>query len=242
LSTINFVVIAKCEVPLLLRRWKRIEGSGEAPVSVLEAVAKTARAIGHPSEQKLDEIAPLSDTPNETSLVTPRRLNGRALLRREVVENLKKLETFWAKVTREPSPQGSSEEMEFEVRCRLVETPLPAWSHTMWRSQASNLPDLLDEDEFAQVAEYHDRLDKLSELQARMSGYFETAEGQHLKKTVDNMWSTRRWETAQGKSWAHVPQVSKAMMDFNGITRSLWNQCMDSYSVAQHLGNSIKLD
>src|SRR5262245_33213418 len=50
LHTLLFVVAARCEVPLLLRRWKRIEGPEEAPASVAEAVAKSANIMGVPAK------------------------------------------------------------------------------------------------------------------------------------------------------------------------------------------------
>ncbi len=49
LQTFTFVIAERCTVPLLLRRWKRIEGPGGAPVSVAEAVARTAAIIAPPT-------------------------------------------------------------------------------------------------------------------------------------------------------------------------------------------------
>ncbi|MGH2514947.1 MAG: SUMF1/EgtB/PvdO family nonheme iron enzyme [Ktedonobacterales bacterium] len=45
LHTLTFVVAEPCAVPLLLRRWKRIEGPAGATVSVEEAVARLAQII-----------------------------------------------------------------------------------------------------------------------------------------------------------------------------------------------------
>jgi formylglycine-generating enzyme required for sulfatase activity len=45
LQTLTFVVAEQCDVPLLLRRWKRIEGPRGAAVSVEEAVTKTLAII-----------------------------------------------------------------------------------------------------------------------------------------------------------------------------------------------------
>ena len=41
MRTLTFVVAEQCVVPLLLRRWKRIEQPGGAPVSIAEAVNRT---------------------------------------------------------------------------------------------------------------------------------------------------------------------------------------------------------
>lgn len=49
LQTLTFVIAAPCNVPLLLRRWKRIEGIGGSPISVAEAVARTATIVAAPS-------------------------------------------------------------------------------------------------------------------------------------------------------------------------------------------------
>jgi len=50
LHSILFVVAARCEVPLLLQRWKWIEEPTGTPVSVAEAIAKTVRILGRPSQ------------------------------------------------------------------------------------------------------------------------------------------------------------------------------------------------
>jgi formylglycine-generating enzyme required for sulfatase activity len=46
LHTLTFVVAERCTVPLLLRRWKRIEGADGAPTGVAEAVARTLNILG----------------------------------------------------------------------------------------------------------------------------------------------------------------------------------------------------
>lgn len=62
LKTLTFVVAEQCSVPLLLRRWKRIEGSGGAPVSYEEAVTRTL-AIIMPSGPNGATQAPTSYSP-----------------------------------------------------------------------------------------------------------------------------------------------------------------------------------
>jgi formylglycine-generating enzyme required for sulfatase activity len=80
LRSILFVVAARCEVPLLLRRWKRLEGPGEAPMSVAEAVAKSVDIMGVPSSAPTAEppgrlLASPSreEIPSPRALITPAR-------------------------------------------------------------------------------------------------------------------------------------------------------------------------
>src|SRR5262249_14583327 len=49
LLSVVFVIAERCEVPLLLRRWKRLEGPGGTSISATEAVARTVPIIGLPS-------------------------------------------------------------------------------------------------------------------------------------------------------------------------------------------------
>lgn len=56
-ETFALVMAAACEVPLLLRRWKRIEGPNGAPISVVKAVSK-AVAILAPFASDPPSISP----------------------------------------------------------------------------------------------------------------------------------------------------------------------------------------
>lgn len=50
LHTFTFVVATSCEVPLLLRRWKRIEGPNGTAVGESEAVARAAAILAAPAD------------------------------------------------------------------------------------------------------------------------------------------------------------------------------------------------
>src|SRR5690348_4167557 len=64
LHTFTFVVAASCEVALLLRRWKRIEGPNGAAVSVAEAVARAAAILAAPADDaQVPTAGPMSQSP-----------------------------------------------------------------------------------------------------------------------------------------------------------------------------------
>ncbi|MGZ6391399.1 MAG: SUMF1/EgtB/PvdO family nonheme iron enzyme, partial [Ktedonobacterales bacterium] len=76
LQTLTFVVAVPCTTPLLLRRWKRIEGADGAAVGVAEAVAGTMSIVAPPPlPTSHTAVPPVSPTP-------PYQIPGNHLLAR----------------------------------------------------------------------------------------------------------------------------------------------------------------
>lgn len=148
---------------------------------------------------------------------------------------------FWAKATREPSPRGTSDEQQLEKGQRIANGSFPKWNPIIWHGQAAHLPELLSEDEFAQITAFYDCLESFAEGRTRLVALYETDEAHQLTKQVEAQWSMRIWDTARGQPRAYIPFVSGAVIEFNRTTSPHWNQCLAAYNRAHQLGNLIRL-
>lgn len=63
LQTITFVVARECVVPLLLRRWKRIEGANNAGMTALEAADRAAKILASATTSASPSSTPVSSAP-----------------------------------------------------------------------------------------------------------------------------------------------------------------------------------
>lgn len=78
--------------------------------------------------------------------------------------NTEILDGFWKKVNERLG--GQFDEMEFEQRLRLAETPLAEWGHLMWKSQAAFLPEAFTEVQIGYLYEFHTLLDQFTAFRA----------------------------------------------------------------------------
>lgn len=161
--------------------------------------------------------------------------NIRRVLRWENEYNLTTLKDFWWKVTREPAPEGSSEEVAFEQRLRLATFFLPTWGHMIWQSESPRLSSVLTQEEFAGAYRLHNNLDIFAARRAALQQALDNSTARQLRADYE------RWRDARQKRTAEdVPHVSyERLFNFNMGTFDCWRDCEVICNSAHPLNNPI---
>ncbi len=159
----------------------------------------------------------------------------RRVLRWENEYNLKTLDDFWRKVTREPVPEGSSEEIAFEQRLRLATVFLPTWGHLMWQSESPRLSSVLSQEEFAESYRLHSNLDTFAARRAALQQAFDNPTARQLQADYE------QWHENRRTGGANIPQVSYGrLLEFDMHTMACWQDCETIYNSAHPLGNPVR--
>ena len=95
----------------------------------------------------------------------------RTMLRLEISQNLASLRDFWGKVNQVDESEQDPDLARLRLARRMIESPLPHWSHRMWESQMSLLTIGLSEEEIKQVHDLHNRLDAITRVGQGLAGY-----------------------------------------------------------------------
>lgn len=96
----------------------------------------------------------------------------RTILSLEVDQNLAVLRDFWNKVNQVDRVDESEQDPELahlRLARRLIDLPMPHWSHKMWESQMSLLATALSEEEIKRVHDLHNRLDTIATIRSTLS-------------------------------------------------------------------------
>lgn len=93
----------------------------------------------------------------------------RTMLSLEIDQNFALLRDFWSKVNQVDESEQDPDLARLRLARRLIELPLPHWSHKIWESQMPLLATALREEEIRQVHELHNRLDTITAIRSTLS-------------------------------------------------------------------------
>ncbi|MGR3309264.1 MAG: hypothetical protein ACUZ77_00670 [Candidatus Brocadiales bacterium] len=92
----------------------------------------------------------------------------RTLLSLEIDQNLALLRDFLGKVKHVDMSKEKPVPRPLIMAQRLIELPLPCWSHKMWESQMPLLATALNEEEIRQVHLHHSKLDTITDIRTKL--------------------------------------------------------------------------
>jgi len=97
----------------------------------------------------------------------------RALLSLEIDQNLALLRDWWSEVTDiDSSLLYDPDDHYLLPASRLIELPLPSWSHKMWESQSQFLAIALNHEEIRQLSEIHGGIDTIEAIHSALTGAY----------------------------------------------------------------------
>jgi len=133
----------------------------------------------------------------------------RTLLSLEIDQNIALLKEWWGEVTEADSPEEDPDHYRRVVANRLIELPLPSWSHKMWESQTLLLPVALKREEIMQVYDIHSGLDRLAAIRSAL--------------VAAQREQQEDWRSARGESGG--ASLLGLSLRFYHIAPQLWPEC-----------------
>ena len=145
----------------------------------------------------------------------------RTIVSLEIEENLRLLWQFWRSVEALPD-EADRDAMNFSRR--LIQVPLPGWSHGAWESQLSSLAAALTAREIRQVHVHHNRLERITAIRAQLEAFAAT----------------------QRDEWMSAPDAGGVVRSVAGLSRvfdwnapELWAECERGVEELRETGNPL---
>ncbi len=161
------------------------------------------------------------------------RRSVRTVLRAEIDENLRLLYLFWNGVENVPAEISDLDPealMDARVMARrVIQVPLPSWSHSAWESQLSSVASALTERQIRLVQVHHSRLKRISAIRDVLRAHAaERAEDQR---------------SAQGETARMLRGLSMFMLtEFDQAARELWPLCDQIVRQVFNTGNPLGVE
>jgi hypothetical protein len=141
----------------------------------------------------------------------------RTLLSLEIDQNLEILRDFWNKMKGVDDSGQSTSKDYLRLALRLIELPLPNWSHKAWESQMSLLVRALKDQEIKQVHNFHTQLDAISGIRSTLLalnvGNREEASPALLLQSGLANWFTKAFEPKASQLGEECEQIVRALLD-----------------------------
>jgi len=149
----------------------------------------------------------------------------RTLLSLETDQNLALLREWWSEVTDIDSSLPQDPHHHYLVLAsRLIELPLPSWSHKMWESQSQFLAIALNHEEIRQLSEIHGGIDTIEAIHSALTAAY-TQEQEALRSVRSNTGS------------AILP--FGLPLRFTAAAPQLWTECERAVSELLARGNPL---
>lgn len=161
---------------------------------------------------------------DDVKLAEQERARVRLLLREENEHNITSLKTFWRACTvdaiLDQRAGYNSDELEYEHRLRLVQSPLPAWSTHFWETLGSAIPHTLSDAEIRDTFTLNAQLERFALLRAKTQERLNHPES---KATLDRYkWLRDVKRETQGaldtSTREHEQQILAHICEFNSET------------------------
>jgi len=149
----------------------------------------------------------------------------RTLLTIEIDQNLALLRDWWSEVTDiDSSLLYDADDYYLIPASRLIELPLPSWSHKMWESQSQFLAIALNHEEIRQLSEIHGGIDTIEAIHSALTGAY--AQQQEDLRSV------------RSKTGSAILPFGLTLR-FTAAARQLWPECKRAASELLTRGNPL---